>query len=39
MLKTIALASALALGTVTITDVHEAQSRFDLASAQEIAAQ
>jgi outer membrane protein len=27
------------VGTVTITDVHEAQSRFDLASAQEIAAQ
>ena len=26
------------VGTVTITDVHEAQSRFDLASAQEIAA-
>ncbi len=27
------------VGTVTITDVHEAQSRFDLAQAQEIAAQ
>ncbi|MDO9596796.1 MAG: TolC family outer membrane protein [Azoarcus sp.] len=27
------------VGTVTITDVHEAQSRFDLAVAQEIAAQ
>ncbi len=27
------------VGTVTITDVHEAQSRFDLASAQVIAAQ
>ena len=27
------------VGTVTITDVHEGQSRFDLASAQEIAAQ
>jgi outer membrane protein len=27
------------VGTVTITDVHEAQSRFDLATAQEIAAQ
>ncbi|MFP5401620.1 MAG: TolC family outer membrane protein [Gammaproteobacteria bacterium] len=27
------------VGTVTITDVREAQSRFDLASAQEIAAQ
>ena len=27
------------VGTVTITDVHEAQSRFDLASAQEIAAE
>jgi len=27
------------VGTVTITDVHEAQSRFDLANAQEIAAQ
>ncbi|WP_018605068.1 TolC family outer membrane protein [Uliginosibacterium gangwonense] len=27
------------VGTVTITDVNEAQSRFDLASAQEIAAQ
>lgn len=27
------------VGTVTITDVHEAPSRFDLASAQEIAAQ
>lgn len=27
------------VGTVTITDVHEAQSRFDLALAQEIAAQ
>ncbi len=27
------------VGTVTITDVHEAQSRYDLASAQEIAAQ
>ena len=27
------------VGTVTITDVHEAQSRFDLASAQEVAAQ
>lgn len=27
------------VGTVTITDVYEAQSRFDLASAQEIAAQ
>jgi outer membrane protein len=27
------------VGTVTITDVHEAQSRFDLASAQWIAAQ
>ncbi|HQZ03098.1 MAG TPA: TolC family outer membrane protein [Thauera sp.] len=27
------------VGTVTITDVHEAQSRSDLASAQEIAAQ
>lgn len=26
------------VGTVTITDVHEAQSRFDLATAQEIAA-
>jgi outer membrane protein len=26
------------VGTVTVTDVHEAQSRFDLASAQEIAA-
>lgn len=26
------------VGTVTITDVHEAQSRYDLASAQEIAA-
>ncbi|HMM70979.1 MAG TPA: TolC family protein, partial [Rhodocyclaceae bacterium] len=26
------------VGTVTITDVHEAQSRFDLASAQEISA-
>ena len=26
------------VGTVTITDVHEAQSRFDLAAAQEIAA-
>jgi outer membrane protein len=26
------------VGTVTITDVHEAQSRFDLAGAQEIAA-
>jgi outer membrane protein len=26
------------VGTVTITDVHEAQARFDLASAQEIAA-
>ena len=26
------------VGTVTITDVHEAQSRFDLASAQQIAA-
>jgi outer membrane protein len=26
------------VGTVTITDVHEAQSRFDLAQAQEIAA-
>ena len=25
------------VGTVTITDVHEAQSRFDLANAQEIA--
>jgi len=25
------------VGTVTVTDVHEAQSRFDLASAQEIA--
>lgn len=27
------------VGTVTITDVHEAQSRYDLATAQEIAAQ
>lgn len=27
------------VGTVTITDVHEAQSRFDLSAAQEIAAQ
>ncbi len=27
------------VGTATITDTHEAQSRFDLASAQEIAAQ
>ncbi len=27
------------VGTVTVTDVHEAQSRFDLAVAQEIAAQ
>ncbi|MDR1228449.1 MAG: TolC family outer membrane protein [Azoarcus sp.] len=26
------------VGTVTVTDVHEAQSRFDLASAQEISA-
>lgn len=26
------------VGTVTVTDVHEAQSRYDLASAQEIAA-
>ncbi len=30
--------SSFEVGTVTITDVHEAQSRFDLASAQEIAA-
>ena len=35
-----ALANAgFEVGTVTITDVHEAQSRYDLASAQEIAAQ
>jgi outer membrane protein len=27
------------VGTVTVTDVHEAQSRFDLAVAQEVAAQ
>jgi outer membrane protein len=27
------------VGTVTITDVHEAQARFDLASAQQIAAE
>lgn len=27
------------VGTVTITDVHEAQSRYDLAAAQEVAAQ
>ncbi|HRP22932.1 TolC family outer membrane protein [Thauera sp.] len=32
-------ATSFEVGTVTITDVHEAQSRFDLASAQEIAAQ
>jgi outer membrane protein len=31
--------SSFEVGTVTITDVHEAQSRFDLAVAQEIAAQ
>ncbi len=31
--------AAFEVGTVTITDVHEAQSRYDLASAQEIAAQ
>ncbi|MDR1854706.1 MAG: TolC family outer membrane protein [Azoarcus sp.] len=30
--------TSFSVGTVTITDVHEAQSRFDLASAQEIAA-
>jgi outer membrane protein len=27
------------VGTATITDTHEAQARFDLASAQEIAAE